>query len=183
MVRYRDILSDDYLRFNASKVKDIDGAAFEVEGAWVSPSQLDSVDVSFLEDRDITLLEDDDEEEAASKSETKIIDIIAMNDLQKTFIQQKDLTHLLHDYAKAVRHALGRRDTPTDEIKAFGNSVIAYLKDHLIPEFDRYEFYTVPSYRSNSLIVPLRYREDGKTPYIVLWKHSLVKAEDGYLDG
>ena len=71
--------------------------------------------------------------------------------LPKHFAYHPANHSLAQDYAKAVRHALGRRDTPTDEIKAFGNSVIAYLKDHLIPEFDRYEFYTVPSYRSNSL--------------------------------
>jgi hypothetical protein len=60
--------------------------------------------------------------------------------------------HLLaQDYAKAVRRALERLDTPPDEMKAFGDSVIAYLKDHLIPEFDKYEFYVIPSYRSNSL--------------------------------
>jgi hypothetical protein len=65
--------------------------------------------------------------------------------------------HLLaQDYAKAVRRALERLDTPPDEMKAFGDSVIAYLKDHLIPEFDKYEFdkyefHVIPSYRSNSL--------------------------------
>ena len=60
--------------------------------------------------------------------------------------------HLLaQDYAKAVRRALERLDTPPDEMKAVGDSVIAYLKDHLIPEFDKYELYVVPSYRSNSL--------------------------------
>jgi hypothetical protein len=49
-------------------------------------------DLGFLEDRDVSLLEDDED---ASKSETKIIDIIGMNELQKTLIQQKDLTRLL----------------------------------------------------------------------------------------
>jgi hypothetical protein len=53
--------------------------------------------------------------------------------------------HLLaQDHANAVRRALERLDTPPDEMKAFQDSVIAYLRDHLIPEFDKYEFYAIP---------------------------------------
>ena len=27
-------------------------------------------------------------------------------------------------------------------------------------------------------VIPLRYRGDGKTPYMVLWKHGWVKTEE-----
>jgi len=34
--------------------------------------------------------------------------------------------------------------TPPDDVEAFLSSVVAYTKEHILPTFDKFEFYVVP---------------------------------------
>jgi len=100
-------------------------------------------------------------------------------------------------YLKAVKASLTEAGKSADEIKAFETGVSKYVKDKLLPAFKDLEFYTGESMNPDGMydllpsspsrvenfaksiprVVLLNYREDGTTPYIIVWKHGLKEEK------
>lgn len=98
---------------------------------------------------------------------------------------------------KAVKAALQEKNAPAETITAFEKGAQAYVKEHLLPNFKDFEFYTGESMNpdgmyvfystilsqatqvtnNNHRVVLLNYREDGVTPYIIVWKHGLTEMK------
>jgi hypothetical protein len=52
----------------------------------------------------------------------------------------------------------------------------AYAKK-IVASFKDWEFFTGESMNPDGMIVLLNYREDGVTPYVVVWKHGLSEMK------
>jgi hypothetical protein len=79
-------------------------------------------------------------------------------------------------YMKAVKAKLKELNKTDAEIKEFETGAQKYFLDVIMPKFSDWEFYTGESMSAEGMVVLLDYREDGTTPYVVIWKHG-VKGE------
>lgn len=87
-----------------------------------------------------------------------------------------------------------------DKVKAFQKKVTTYWTEKLAPNFKDLDFYSgesldpdgmyvfqLPEYTSRATskiadyllnrVVFLNYREDGVTPYVIIWKHGLKEMK------
>ncbi|KAJ6783535.1 hypothetical protein PWT90_11201 [Aphanocladium album] len=112
-------------------------------------------------------------EEALDDAEQKVNNIVNSFRLQSTQFDKKGYLVYLKGYMKAVKAALQENGSSADEITAFEKGASKYVKETLLPNFKDYEFFTGESMNPDGLIVLLNYREDGTTPYIIVWKHGL----------
>jgi hypothetical protein len=63
----------------------------------------------------------------------------------------------------------GRGETNIERRQKYAKKVIGSFKD--------WEFFTGESMDPDGMIVLLNYREDGTTPYVVVWKHGLSEMK------
>jgi len=77
---------------------------------------------------------------------------------------------------KKVKTALKAKDAPQSEIDAFEKGAGAYAKK-IVGSFKDYEFFTGESMDPDGMTVLLNYREDGVTPYVIVWKQGLTEMK------
>lgn len=80
-------------------------------------------------------------------------------------------------YMKAVKAALQEQGKSAEEIKDFETKAGAFAKNVILAKFKDWEFYTGESMNPDGMVVLLNYREDGTTPYVVVWKHGLKETK------
>lgn len=99
-------------------------------------------------------------------------------------------------YMKAVKASLQERGAPAEEITAFEKGAQGYVKNTLLANFKDFEFYTGESMNPDGMyvvlfppllfamiltlitrVVLLNYREDGVTPYVIVWKHGVKETK------
>lgn len=78
---------------------------------------------------------------------------------------------------KAVKGALQAQGKSDAEIKEFETKAGAFVKETVLPKFKDWEFYTGESMNPDGMVVLLNYREDGTTPYVVIWKDGLKETK------
>jgi len=93
---------------------------------------------------------------------------------------------------KSVAKKLAENGADEEKVKAFQTGASAYAKK-IVGGFKDYDFYTGESmdpdgmwvvsqrYYSQVLtfnrVVLMNYREDGVTPYVIVWKHGLTQMK------
>lgn len=77
---------------------------------------------------------------------------------------------------KAVKAKLQEAGKSEDEVKDFETKAQGFAKK-VIGSFKDWEFYTGESMDPDGMVVLLNYREDGTTPYVVVWKHGLKEEK------
>lgn len=77
---------------------------------------------------------------------------------------------------KKVKEALKEKGAADDEVKAFETGAQAFAKK-IINNFKDYEFLIGESMDPDGMVVLLNYRDDGVTPYVVVWKHGLKEEK------
>jgi hypothetical protein len=77
---------------------------------------------------------------------------------------------------KKVKETLKERNAPEAEITAFEKGAGAYAKK-IVANFKDYEFFTGESMDPDAMVVLLNYREDGVTPYVIVWKQGLTEMK------
>ncbi|CRK22087.1 hypothetical protein BN1723_012566 [Verticillium longisporum] len=83
----------------------------------------------------------------------------------------------LNGYMKAVKAHLQETGASAEEITKFEKGAQTYVKETLLPNFKDWEFFTGESMNPDGAIVLMNYREDGVTPYIVVFKHGLKEEK------
>ena len=115
-------------------------------------------------------------EEGVEDSAQQVIDIVHSFRLNETSFDKKSyLTHL-KEYMKKVKTALKEKNAPQSEIDAFEKGAGAYAKK-IVGSFKDYEFFTGESMDPDGMTVLLNYREDGVTPYVIVWKQGLTEMK------
>merc|ERR1711881_536928 len=99
------------------------------------------------------------------------IDVVHSFRLQSTQFDKKGYLTYLKGYMKAVKAKL-----PEDHHAAFEKGASGYAKK-IVASFKDWEFYTGESMDPDGMIVLLNYRDDGITPYVVVWKHGLSEMK------
>lgn len=62
------------------------------------------------------------------------------------------------------------------EIKDFETKAAAYAKK-VIANIGDYDFYTGESMDPDGMVVLLNFREDGTTPYVIVWKAGVLEEK------
>ncbi|KAG6029382.1 hypothetical protein E4U41_000358 [Claviceps citrina] len=170
MIIFKDILTGDEIISDSYDLKEVDGIVYEADCAMITEEavQVDTGANASAEGGD----EDGPEDQAV-----KVNNIVHSFRLQSTSFDKKGYLAYLKGYMKAVKAEMQKRDASPEEITAFEKGAQGYVKEKLLPNFKDFEFYTGESMNPDGLVVLLNYREDGTTPYVVVWKHGLKEMK------
>ncbi|KAG6023244.1 hypothetical protein E4U19_003776 [Claviceps sp. Clav32 group G5] len=170
MLIYKDILTGDEIISDSYDLTEVDGIVYEADCAMITE---EAVQVNTGANASA---EGGDEDEAEDQA-VKVNNIVHSFRLQSTSFDKKGYLAYLKGYMKAVKNAMQERGASADEITAFEKGAQGYVKEKLLPKFKDFEFYTGESMNPDGLVVLLNYREDGSTPYVVVWKHGLKEMK------
>ena len=168
MIILKDILSGDEVLSDSFDPVIVDDIVYEADCAMIEEGAV-NVDTGANASAE-------EAEEALEDAAVKVNNIVNSFRLQSTSFDKKGYLTYLKGYMKAVKTKLQEQGKSEEEIKAFETGASKYVKDKLLPNFKDFEFYTGESMDPDGMVVLLNYREDGITPYVVVWKHG-VKEE------
>ena len=114
--------------------------------------------------------EGEDGEEGADDQSYQVIDVVDSFRLESTRLEKKSFLTIIKGYMKTIKSNL--EESNPDRIPAFEKGAQTYVKK-ILENFKDFDFYTGDSMDPEGMIIPMGYREDGVTPYLVYWKDGL----------
>ncbi|KAH7262636.1 translationally controlled tumor protein [Fusarium tricinctum] len=169
MLIYKDILTGDELISDSYDLKEVDGIVYEADCAMIEEGGV-NVDIGANASAEEAAEDLDDQV-------TKVNNIVSSFRLQSTTFDKKSYLTYLKGYMKAVKAALQEKNADAETITAFEKGAQAFVKNTILANFKDYEFYTGESMNPDGMVVLLNYREDGVTPYIIVWKHGVTEMK------
>ncbi|CAK7220370.1 hypothetical protein SBRCBS47491_004166 [Sporothrix bragantina] len=165
MLIYQDVLTGDEIISDSYDLIDVDGIVFEADCAMITEA---AIEVNTGANASA-----EEAEEGLEDAAVRVNNIIHSFRLQSTSFDKKSYLTYLKGYLKAVKAKLVEAGKSEEEVKAFETGAQKYVKEKLLPNFKDLEFYTGESGDPDGLVALLNYREDGTTPYIIVWQHGL----------
>ncbi|CAF9918751.1 hypothetical protein IMSHALPRED_004401 [Imshaugia aleurites] len=178
MIIYKDIVTGDEIISDTYKLQDIDDVVYEVDCRKVTKGA-DNIDIGANPSAE-------EQEEALEEGQTQVIDVIdgfRLNPLgdpstgNRGFASKKEFAAQFKGYLKKVVEKLKEAGKDEAFIKDFQKGVQGYYTKKIVPNFGDYDFYTGESMDPDGMVVFLNYREDGMTPYVIIWKHGLSEMK------
>ncbi|KAJ3206846.1 hypothetical protein HDU67_007899 [Dinochytrium kinnereticum] len=166
MLLYRDVISGDEILSDAFKIVEIDDIAYEVNCEMVVIKEGD-VDIGGNPSAE------GGEDEPLEDGAVTVNNVVHTFRLQSTGFDKKGYMTYIKGYMKAVKAYLAANNP--DRIPTFEKNITPFVKK-ILENFKDYEFYVGEGMNPDGMVVLLNYREDGTTPYMVLFKDGL-KAE------
>ncbi|CEJ82819.1 hypothetical protein VHEMI02866 [[Torrubiella] hemipterigena] len=158
---FTDILSGDELLSDSFEPVLVDEVMWEADCAMITEGKVE-----------VNTGANASAEEAAEDlddTEVKVNNIVHSFRLQNTSFDKKSYQVHLKDYFKAIKGKLTEAGKSEDEIKAWQSKAQKYFVAKLGPNFKDLDFYTGESMDPEAMVVLLNYREDGVTPYVMVW--------------
>jgi len=178
MIIYKDIVSGDEIISDTYKLIEKDDVVYEVDCRKVTKGS---------ENFDIGANPSAEEaEEGLDESTTQVIDVVDsfrltfLGDEQtgtRAFKSKKEFMGQFKGYLKKVVEKFKEAGKSEEEIKKFQTGVQTYFTNEIAPKFKDFDFYAGESMDQDGMVVLLNYREDGVTPYVVIWKHALTEMK------
>ncbi|KAL3305871.1 translationally-controlled tumor protein, partial [Colletotrichum asianum] len=169
MIIYKDILTGDEIISDSYDLKEIAGTVYEADCAMITEGTV-NVDTGANASAE-------EADEGIEDAEVKVNNIVHSFRLQSTQFDKKSYLTYLKGYMKAVKTALQEKGADEAKVKEFETGASKFVKETLLPNFKDFEFYTGESMNPDGMVVLLNYREDGVTPYIIVWKHGLEEMK------
>ncbi|KAF8709163.1 TCTP family, partial [Rhizoctonia solani] len=166
MLLFKDVLSGDEIISDAYELKEVDDVVYEVDCSMI-----------VVKDGDINIGANpsaEEQEEALEDGAKQVNNVVYSFKLQSTSFDKKSYLTYLKGYMKAVKAYLST--AKPDRVEAFEKGAQAYAKK-IVANFKNFEFYTGESMNADGLVLLLNYREDGITPYFVIWKDGLKEEK------
>ncbi|RCI10767.1 hypothetical protein L249_5343 [Ophiocordyceps polyrhachis-furcata BCC 54312] len=180
MIIFKDLLTEDEIISDSYNLKEVDGIVYEADCAMITEEAV-NVGTSPCADHPphtgANASAEGGDDEGVEDQAVKVNNIVHSFRLQSTSFDKKGVPRIPQGYMKAVKTALQEKGAPADTITAFEKGAQAYVKEKLLPNFKDFEFYTGESMNPDGLVVLLNYREDGVTPYVIVWKHGLKEMK------
>ncbi|PWN25175.1 putative translationally-controlled tumor protein [Jaminaea rosea] len=159
MKLFIDIISGDELGSDAYEMKEVDDIVYELDAQNIVITEGD-VDIGGNPSAE-------EQAEALENGGQQVINIVHSFRLQQTSFDKKQYMAHLKDYMKAVKTKL--QETNPDRVPAFEKGAAAFAKK-VLGNIKDYDFFTGESMDPNGMVVLCNYREDGVTPFFLLWK-------------
>ncbi|KJZ73390.1 Translationally-controlled tumor protein-like protein [Hirsutella minnesotensis 3608] len=170
MIIFKDIITGDEIISDSYDLKLVDDIVYEADCAMITE---DAVKV----DTGANASAEGGDDDAVEDQAVKVNNIVHSFRLQSTSFDKKSYLIYLKGYLKSVKAALQEKGADADTITAFEKGAQAYVKEKLLPNIKDLEFYTGESMNPEGIVVMLNYREDGITPYVIIWKHGLTQMK------
>lgn len=169
MLIYKDLISGDELASDSYPTKDIDSIVIEVEGKSISVSNA-------IDDRMIggNASAEEATEGTEDTTETKI-NVVHSHQLVETQFDKKSYLTYLKGYLKRIEKKLG--ETNPSRVDAFKSGAEKFVKERVLPNFSNWQFFTGERMDPDAMVVLMDYREDGMTPYFLLFKDGLIEEK------
>lgn len=169
---YQCVITKDELASDSYPTKVVDDIVIELDGKMISISN--AIDESLIGGNK-SANPDEPAEEGAADSEERVINVVHSHKLQQTAFDKKSFQLWLKDYMKALLANLEKTDPA--RVPIFKEKVTNYVKNVVLPKFDEWNFYTGESMNPEGMVVLMNYREDGMTPYFVLFKDGVKEVK------
>ncbi|KAG9127147.1 hypothetical protein FRC07_000474 [Ceratobasidium sp. 392] len=166
MLLYEDILTGDEVFSDAFPVKEVDDIVYEIDCALIIVKEGD-VDIGANPSAE-------EQEEALESGATQVNNVVHSHRLEKTSFDKKSYLTYLKGYMKAVKTKL--QESKPERVEAFEKGAAAYAKK-IVANFKDFDFYTGANMNPEGMVLLLNYREDGVTPYFIVWKDGLKEVK------
>jgi len=168
MIIFKDAITDDEIISDSYDIKEVDGVAYEVDCAMIVEGAVE-IDIGANASAE-------EAEEGVEDTAVKVNNVVHSFRLQSTSFDKKSYLTYLKGYMKAVKKHLQDSGKSEAEVKDFETKAQGFAKK-IVANFKDYEFYTGESMNPDGMVVLLNYREDGTTPYVIVWKHGLTEMK------
>jgi hypothetical protein len=163
---FKDFLTGDEVLSDSYPIKLVDDIVYECDCSMITIGGAGNIDIGANASAE-------EAEEALEEGAEQVNNVVYSFRLQPTSFDKKSYLSHLKGYMKSVKAKLQEKGADADTISAFEKGAQKYVKETLIPNFKDFEFYTGESMDVDGLVIMLNYREDGVTPYVIVWKHGL----------
>jgi len=178
MIIYKDIVTGDEIISDTYKLIEKDDTVYEVDCQKVSKGA-DTFDIGANPSAE-------EAEEGLDEGTKQVIDVVdsfrynylgdeATQD--RAFKTKKDFAGQFKTYLKKVVEKFKEAGKSEEEIKAWQTKVQGYYTKQIAPNFKDFDFYAGESMDPEGMVVLLNYREDGVTPFVVIWKDALTEMK------
>jgi len=168
MIIFKDAVTHDEIISDSYDMKEVDGVVYEIDCQMITEGAVE-VDIGANASAE-------EAEEALEDTAVKVNNVVNSFRLQPTSFDKKSYLTYLKGYMKAIKKHLQESGKSDDEVKEFETKAGAFAKK-VLGNFKDWEFYTGESMNPDGMVVLLNYREDGVTPYVVVWKHGLTQMK------
>ncbi|KAK0646411.1 Mss4-like protein [Cercophora newfieldiana] len=168
MIIYKDAITDDEIISDSYDLKEVDGVVYEVDCQMITEGAVE-VDIGANASAE-------EADEALEDTAVKVNNVVHSFRLSSTSFDKKSYLTYLKGYMKGVKKFLQESGKSEAEVKDFETKAGAFAKK-ILGSFKDWEFYTGESMNPDGMVVLLNYREDGVTPYVVVWKHGLKEMK------
>ncbi|EJU06032.1 translationally-controlled tumor protein [Dacryopinax primogenitus] len=162
MLLYTDVISQDEIVSDAFDMKLVDDIVYEIDSKMIT-----------IKEGEVDIGANASAEEASEDLDDgaqTVNNVVHSFRLQSTSFDKKGYLAYLKDYMKSVKAYL--TSNHPDRVAAFEKGAQAFAKK-IVTNFKDYEFYTGESMNPEGMVMLLNYREDGVTPYFIVWKDGL----------
>ncbi|KOS16700.1 Translationally-controlled tumor protein -like protein [Escovopsis weberi] len=170
MIIFNDRISGDEVLSDSFDPQLKYGVIYEADCAMIT---IDAVNV----DTGANASAEGGDEEGTEDAAIKVNNIVNSFRLQNTAFDKKSFLAYLKGYMKAVKTALQEDGKSEEEVKEFETGAQKFVKEYILPNFKDLEFYTGESMNPDGMVVLLNYREDGVTPFVMVWKHGIKEIK------
>lgn len=169
---YKCCVTKDELCSDSYPMKVVDDIVYEFDGKMISVTN--SIDESLIGGNK----SENPEEEAvdgAADTEEKVINVVYSHKLQPTSFDKKSFQLWLKDYLKALVERLEK--TNAARVPIFKEKISKFVKETILAHFDDWQFFTGESMNPEGAVVLMNFREDGMTPFFVLFKDGVIEEK------
>jgi hypothetical protein len=169
MLIFKDLISGDELASDSYPTKVVDDIAIEIEGKLITVSNT-------IDDKMIggNASAEEAGEGTDDATESKI-NVVHSHQLVETQFDKKSCLAYLKGYLKRIEKKLEENDP--GRVEAFKAGAQKFVKDRVLANFSNWQFFTGERMDPDAMVVLMDYREDGITPYFVLFKDGLIEEK------
>ncbi|KAL9130573.1 MAG: hypothetical protein Q9217_001286 [Psora testacea] len=170
MIIYKDIVTGDEIISDTYNLKDIDDVVYEVDCKMVTKG---GVEVNIGANASA-----EEQEEVLEEQTDQVIDVVDGFRMTKmAFGDKKQLAGQIKGYLKKAIEKMKEAGKSEEEIKKFQSGVQGYFTKKIAPKLKDWDCYASESMDPDGMLCFLNYREDGITPYMIIWKHALTEMK------
>lgn len=169
MLIFKDLISGDELASDSYPTKVIDDIAIEIEGKMISVSN--AIDDSAIGGNASAEEAGEGTDDAAESK----INVVHSHQLVETSFDKKAYLTYLKGYLKSIEKKLG--ESKPERVDAFKAGAQKFVKERVLANFSNWQFFTGETMNPDAMVVLMDFREDGLTPYFVLFKDGLIEEK------
>ncbi|KAK7538905.1 microtubule/calcium-binding protein [Phyllosticta citricarpa] len=169
MIIYKDIITGDELISDSYNLKEIDGVVYEADCQKITIGG-DNIDIGANPSAE------DGADDNLDENTQTVLDVVHSFRLNETSFDKKSYLSHLKTYMKKVKEALKEKGASDEEVKDFETKASGFAKK-VVGNFKDYEFLIGESMDPDGMVILLNYREDGITPFVIIWKHGLCEMK------